>query len=199
MTMHAITLRQPWAHAVAHFGKDVENRQRRPPAHLIGQRVAIHVGKTWGVNLYGIPLPSETVQFARDHCRIEEGRILAPPNSGRIVATARLVGWVLKLPDGLDCGGETGWTVGDALDALRSPWFTGPIGWTLADVRPLAVPVGQECDECGGDGCRDIDDGGNGRACCCNGSGQMAIRGQVYPFALTADVEAAILRQEGKC
>lgn len=218
MTMHAITLRQPWAHAVAHFGKDVENRPRRPPAHLIGERVAIHVSKTWGINEYGIPLPAALLDWTRERCKCgDNGRLAAPPDAGRLVATARLVGWVSKAPvtvtramyETLDpecdlpigeeiIGFSADWKhdSGRIVVAQGSPWFTGPVGWVLADVRPLAVPVGQTCDECGGDGCRDIDDGGNGRACCCGGSGQMAIRGALYPFQLSPEVEAAVLRQE---
>lgn len=43
--MHALTIIQPWAWAVAHAGKDVENRTWAPPAALIGQDIAIHAGK----------------------------------------------------------------------------------------------------------------------------------------------------------
>jgi hypothetical protein len=44
--MKAITVRQPWAWAIAHAGKEVENRGRRDPWHTVtGQRIAIHAGK----------------------------------------------------------------------------------------------------------------------------------------------------------
>lgn len=211
MTMHAITIQQPWAEAIARHGKNVENRTRRPPAHLIGQRVAIHVGKTWGVNLSGIALPAETIQFAREHCRSEGGRLLAPPNAGHIIATARLVGW--RTVDRF-CPGE-GHVDGVMTEAARrSPWFTGLVGWVLADVRPLTVPVGStgtvDCRRCHGFCCKDSDgdrvthatmlrypDDARHDCSCENGDGP--IRGQLYPFALSADVEAAILQQEGKC
>lgn len=46
MTLYALTLRQPWAFAVIHLGKAVENRTWKPPKHAIGRRIVIHAGKT---------------------------------------------------------------------------------------------------------------------------------------------------------
>lgn len=46
--MKALTLHPEWAHAIAHLDKRVENRDWRPPASLIGQRIAIHAGKSIG-------------------------------------------------------------------------------------------------------------------------------------------------------
>lgn len=44
--MKALTLRQPWAWAVMHGGKDVENRAwPNRPALEIGETLAIHAGK----------------------------------------------------------------------------------------------------------------------------------------------------------
>lgn len=46
--MKAITIRQPWAHAVIYAGKSTENRTRPGVwAPAVGQRIAIHAGKTW--------------------------------------------------------------------------------------------------------------------------------------------------------
>ncbi len=48
--MLALTVHQPWAWAIIHGGrlrKDVENRSWKPPAALIGQRIAIHASKTF--------------------------------------------------------------------------------------------------------------------------------------------------------
>src|SRR5271157_978942 len=45
----ALSIRQPWAWAVIHAGKDVENRSEnmaRRAEKLIGQTVLIHAGKT---------------------------------------------------------------------------------------------------------------------------------------------------------
>ena len=43
--MRGLTLHQPWAWAIAHAGKNVENRTWAPPAYMIGERIAIHAGK----------------------------------------------------------------------------------------------------------------------------------------------------------
>lgn len=43
--MKALTLLNPWAQAIAYWGKDVENRTWAPPASLVGERIAIHAGK----------------------------------------------------------------------------------------------------------------------------------------------------------
>jgi hypothetical protein len=40
----ALTVVQPWAHAIVHLGKDIENRSWKPPETLIGKRFAIHAG-----------------------------------------------------------------------------------------------------------------------------------------------------------
>lgn len=46
--MKAITLHPERAHAIVHLGKRCENRNWKPPASLIGQRIAIHAGKSIG-------------------------------------------------------------------------------------------------------------------------------------------------------
>ncbi|MGW3888906.1 hypothetical protein ACWD69_09465 [Micromonospora chokoriensis] len=42
---HAITLKNPWAHLIAHCGKDVENRSWMP--HDAVNTLLIHAGKGW--------------------------------------------------------------------------------------------------------------------------------------------------------
>lgn len=42
--MRALTLHAPWAWAICHLGKDIENRSWQPPATMIGERIAIHAG-----------------------------------------------------------------------------------------------------------------------------------------------------------
>lgn len=39
----ALTLKQPWAHAITHFGKDVENRTWAPPRSV--NTLIIHAGR----------------------------------------------------------------------------------------------------------------------------------------------------------
>jgi hypothetical protein len=42
---NAISIKQPWAHAILHFGKDVENRTWDLPRKFFGKTVLIHAGK----------------------------------------------------------------------------------------------------------------------------------------------------------
>jgi len=42
--LRALTLWQPMAGAIAHLGKDFENRPTMPPENLLGQPLAIHAG-----------------------------------------------------------------------------------------------------------------------------------------------------------
>lgn len=42
--MRGLTVIEPWAYAICHLDKRIENRSIRPPVHLIGERIAIHAG-----------------------------------------------------------------------------------------------------------------------------------------------------------
>lgn len=116
--MKALTLWQPWSWAVAYAGKRIENRDWRPPADIIGQRIAIHAGKTldqgalgklrWALRESGLAIPSDEA-FAR----------------GAIEAVAVVAGWIAKAPKSEE----------------QARWFTGPCGWVLTNVVPLAAPV----------------------------------------------------------
>lgn len=44
-TIRALTIRQPWAGAIAHQTKRVENRSWKLPAKHHGARILIHAGK----------------------------------------------------------------------------------------------------------------------------------------------------------
>lgn len=190
--MYSLTVKQPWATAIARFGKDVENRTRRPPAHLIGQRIAIHAGQAldpWRafqcdgarVSAHEAHLQLWAAGWGATHGDSDV------PDAGRIVATARLVGWLGETSQGAVPGFESFVATADT----RSPWFTGPVGWVLADVVALPVAVGEKrCDACPFGGY--TKDDGNG-GCVCNAD---PIHGWPQPFALSAEVEAEVLRQE---
>lgn len=55
--VRALTLRNPWAHLIAHGGKDIENRTWMPP-ESVASRLLIHAGKGWddvpGVQVAGL-------------------------------------------------------------------------------------------------------------------------------------------------
>lgn len=105
----ALSVRQPWAHAIIHEGKTIENRSWQTKLRAT---VAIHAGR----------LADEEEFFAF----VESGRLrdtvrLRREEAGRLPRGA-LVGVV----DLVDCVRES-----------ASPWFEGPFGFVLANPRPL--------------------------------------------------------------
>lgn len=105
--MEALTIRQPWASAIAHGSKLVENRTWKPLAKA-PFLLAIHAGM-------------KTDQDGFRFCRMMKVPTTNLPTSA-IVAVATVVGF--RHLDGSRDGGL--WSF--------DPWFFGPIGWELADV-----------------------------------------------------------------
>lgn len=111
--MKAITLHQPWAWAIIHGPKRVENRKWRPFSSLIGKRILIHAGKTFDHQGYSwirknfpgleIPAPKDFVL-------------------GAILGSAKLAAVETAHP-----GGDR--------------WWFGPFGWRLEDVEAWPEPV----------------------------------------------------------
>lgn len=111
--MKALSIRQPWAWAILHAGKRIENRSR---ATTYRGEILLHVSKgctqrdlNAGIDLIeqasGRKLGSFAIRDLADMTR-----------RGGIVGRARIV---------------------DCVVASHSPWFVGPFGWVLADVEPL--------------------------------------------------------------
>jgi hypothetical protein len=109
----ALSIRQPWAWAILHAGKDVENRtwmsSFRGP-------VAIHAG-------LGMP-KADVFEFSelladlrwKGRVTVEQGPHYASLPRGGIVGVAEVTGCV---------------------NASSSPWFFGPFAFTLANARPV--------------------------------------------------------------
>lgn len=117
--MLALTICQPFAELIARGEKRVENRTWWPPRGMIGQRVAIHAGKSrqW---LRGYPA---------------EGLVF-----GAVIATARLAGvWSLDEIESGQCA--------DEFRGLPPAWLRdhehteGPVCWVLDNVQRLPEPV----------------------------------------------------------
>ncbi|HEX2677838.1 MAG TPA: hypothetical protein VHM19_14395 [Polyangiales bacterium] len=129
----ALTLHRPWPFAILHLPpalvKRVENRPWKPWPSVIGKRIAIHAGKKLDRGA-----ETEILGFMDEH-DINGGdeRLY----SEGIVGTAVVKGW-MEFESG-DYGGEL--TERQMIDAFNSPWFFGPFGWVLEDVRALPEPI----------------------------------------------------------
>lgn len=133
--MKALTLHAPWAWAVCFLAKDVENRTWKPPAGMVGQRIAIHAGspaqwrfrKWWDVyNTLKRLQPKASIWRSYEQvfkCTDEEYEAKRDRFCSAIVATA-VISDVRKPQDTDD-----GWHL------------AGQYGWVLTDVQVLPVPV----------------------------------------------------------
>ena len=123
--MKALTLWRPWAAAIVHGTKRVENPGWTPPRSMLGQDIALHAGRTV------------------DNDAIDEivasgvSRDMLPGPTG-IVAVVRLVGFVDVRGPRLMFAGLSSEAAQAAAD---SDWFDYWVGWVLDRVRPLSEPV----------------------------------------------------------
>lgn len=123
--MKCLSVRQPWAWAILHAGKDVENRTWAPSPKLLqpGDRLAIHASKSFDV---------DGLRWICEHAD-ELGLMLADipidPKAypvGCVVGSVEFVGSIN--PDDLQ-----------TFNAGR--WFFGPIGWLVQNPAALSEPV----------------------------------------------------------
>lgn len=108
--MRALTLWRPWAVAIVSHGKRIENRTWAPPRWMVGKDIAIHNGKRIdkaGIAAVMLILRGDQPAFAMD-----AQRLLGPESA--IVGLATITGFV---------------------EHSDSPWFCGPVGWVLDNVR----------------------------------------------------------------
>lgn len=127
--MKAISIHQPWAHAILHLGKCVENRtwptRHRGPLliHASKSRASYdaQAERDWK-RLYGVELPPW------------EGLVTgALVGVVELVACLPLATWKAWRANGCDVATH------DA--AMLSPWACGPWCWVLAEPRVLDKPV----------------------------------------------------------
>ncbi|MGO9740852.1 MAG: hypothetical protein ACLPN5_04945 [Roseiarcus sp.] len=116
---YAISVRQPWAWAIIHGGKDVENRSEQAAATMkgraLGHRIYIHAGKS---------MTRVDYEWAAEF--MAKLGVSCPPK------------------EELELGGFIGSVqVVDIVNKSRSPWFArGGMGLALRDPEPCAfVPA----------------------------------------------------------
>ncbi len=110
--LKAISIRQPWAWAAIHGGKDIENKSeaavRVIANRVIGQTLYVHASKHFSA------------------AEFED-----------IAARMAAIGVKCPLASRLDFGGFIGTVrVMDIVKRSKSPWFDGPFGLVLADPKP---------------------------------------------------------------
>lgn len=143
--MRALTLRHPWAFAVAHFGKDVENREWDPRTaelmglpQLIGQEIAIHGGALpkRGKNKGWLEF---TDALGYIH-QLIDGEL--PDGAARFLARRMQPGAPLRPEDFLVSGVVAVATIARATRNNPSNWAaSGQLHLELSDVIALPDPV----------------------------------------------------------
>jgi hypothetical protein len=112
----SLTVRQPWAWAILHAGKNIENRSWAPKAVLPFQ-IAVHAGAHCTASEYDAALDSIWRDGGPEiYTPLREDLVL-----GCVVGVVDVIGVERRNPG--------------------SPWWMGPIGWRLANPRPLVEPV----------------------------------------------------------
>lgn len=130
--MRAISIWQPYASLVAVGAKRVETRHWPAPSGVIGQRIAIHAGKS----TKDLEVGRTGLFFEHLHAAALSGRLAevdAELPLGFILATARLVSC-----EQIPVNYSDVYTVKE----VTFGWFApGRWAWELDEVRPLAEPV----------------------------------------------------------
>lgn len=105
--MKALSVRQPWAHAIVHLGKDIENRTW--PTYL-RERVAIHASGS--MNAHEFHSANSFIKSVNPEFELTEDILTL----GAIIGTVEIV---------------------DCVYGSKSPWFIGPCGFVLRDPIPV--------------------------------------------------------------
>lgn len=107
----ALSVRQPWAHALAMGWKDIENRSWRQPNPGLKFRGQFAIHASLGMTRYEYESAAETIGDLGFVC---------PP------AAELLRGGIIGVG-----------TVADIVKQSNSPWFFGPRGLVIVDTQPV--------------------------------------------------------------
>ena len=126
--MRALTLWRPWPWAIFELppgvAKRVENRPAPPPQTVIGERLAIHAGKTYDDDA-ALELQ---LRFGGAHRVPDEDE-----DPIGLIGFVTVVGYRDHAAE-VRIGARPG-------AAPADPWFCGPYGWLLDEVVALRRPV----------------------------------------------------------
>lgn len=124
--MKVLSLSNPWLWAIDTLegpgAKRIENRSWKPPADVIGKRIALHAAHSWdddGIAYFirlGIEHPQRRELYAK-------GKITSVATVERVIDIAHDDVALWDLPD------------------LQRRWAFGPYAWVLVDVRRLPNPI----------------------------------------------------------
>lgn len=144
--MRILTVRQPWAWAIIHGGKDVENRVRNIAGDYRGP-VAIHVAQAEDSNAFSLSSTRDAANKAADEWMAEAVRLR--PKSVETVPWAKGYGYIIGTVDLVDVHGCS--TISGCIDSndrsdmrriICSPWAeVHGTHMVLANPRPLATPI----------------------------------------------------------
>ena len=114
--MRALTIWQPWAHAILHLEKRIENRPWACPKHLRRKLFAIHAGKRFDAESFGDLAGELGTLPPREE--IPLGAVVGVAMVDRVVIASSSL-----------------------LDPEQVRWWAGPYGWELSHVRALPAPI----------------------------------------------------------
>lgn len=132
----ALTVHDPWAQAIVHGTKWIENRTWKPYSGSLGNRLFIHTAKAWNDDH---ETTANSLRFMKLHDYDDE---LAA--HGAIIGSVRVVGWVRDEAAESEYEFDCGWTrepLRHKNRATVSPWWQGPVGWVLTDAVPYETPI----------------------------------------------------------
>ncbi len=144
--MRILTVRQPWAWAIIHGGKDVENRVRNLAGDYRGP-VAIHVAQAEDPNAFSLSSTRDALNQSADEWMAEAVRLR--PKSVETVPWAKWYGHIIGVIDLVDvhrCNRIGGCFDSNDRSHMRAE-FCSPWGekdathLVLANRRPLAEPM----------------------------------------------------------
>lgn len=133
--MLAITVKQPWADAIADGIKPVENRKWSPRKGF-GEEIAIHAAIKFATDNDAPHTPARYLELAGDRARPFD---VMP--RGKIVGVGTLVGAVHLLSDRTPTKAVGYLTQEDLMAVVASRWTTGPWALVLRNVQRLREPL----------------------------------------------------------